>query len=39
MGILSSIVPLCIEMGFDFQYAKSGMLVMTNWSELDQSRP
>lgn len=31
MGILSSIVPLCIEMGFDFQYAKSGMLVMTNW--------
>jgi len=28
---LSSVVPLCIEMGFDFQYAKSGMLVMTNW--------
>lgn len=28
---LSSIVPHCTEMGFDFQYAKSGMLVMTKW--------
>ncbi len=35
----SSIVPICTEMGFEFQYAKKGLLVMTQWlPENEESR-
>jgi len=27
----SDVVPICAELGFEFQYATSGLLVMTNW--------
>jgi 8-oxo-dGTP pyrophosphatase MutT (NUDIX family) len=27
----SAVVPICTEIGFEFQFAKNGLLVMTNW--------
>lgn len=27
----SHVVPICVKFGFEFQYAKSGLLVMTQW--------
>lgn len=32
---LSSLIPLCTEQGFEFQYAKKGMLTMTKWLPKD----
>lgn len=35
----SSVIPSCIELGFDFQHAKNGLLVLTKWlPENQQSR-
>mmetsp|Transcript_9752 Transcript_9752/g.12353 ORF Transcript_9752/g.12353 Transcript_9752/m.12353 type:complete len:437 (+) Transcript_9752:320-1630(+) len=32
----SAIVPYCTDLGFEFQYAKNGLLVMTKWLPTDQ---
>ena len=33
----SAIVPICTELGFDFQHAKNGLLVMTQWLPTETS--
>ena len=35
---LSSVVPYCAELGFEFQYATKGLLVMTQWLPDEHSR-
>lgn len=32
----SMVIPKCIELGFDFQFAKNGLLVLTKWLPHDQ---
>lgn len=32
---LSQFIPVCTQLGFDFQFAKPGMLVLTTWLPLD----
>ena len=32
----SYVIPDCIELGFDFQHAKNGLLVLTKWLPTDQ---
>ncbi len=32
----SIVIPKCIELGFDFQFAKNGLLVLTKWLPQDQ---